>query len=125
MEQNLIYKEEAFTIIGKCMEVHRILGHGFLEIVYKDALELEFKDSNISFSRESKFEVPYKKWILPHQYFADFAVYDRIILEIKSMDGLHDDLIARTINYLKVSGYQLGLLVNFGKRSLEYKRIVY
>ncbi len=125
MEQDIIYKEEAFAIVGKCMEVHRHLGHGFLEILYKDALELEFREAGIPYSRETKFEVHYKKWLLPHQYFADFTTYDKIILEVKSMDGLHDDLIARTINYLKVSGYQLGLLVNFGKRSLEYRRIVY
>jgi len=107
------------------MEVHRHLEHGFLEIVYKDALELEFKDAYIPYSRGAKFEVFYKKRTLPHQFFADFTAYDKIILEIKSIDGLHDDLVARTINYLKVSGYQLGLLVNFGKRSLEYRRIVY
>ncbi|MEP6647112.1 MAG: GxxExxY protein [Saprospiraceae bacterium] len=125
MEQSLLYKEEAFTIIGKCMEVHRVLGHGFLEIVYKDAVEIEFKNTGIPYAREEKFNVYYKNAILRHNYFADFTVYNKIILEVKSMDGLHEDLIARTLNYLKASGYHLGLLVNFGKRSLEYKRIVF
>ena len=124
MEQELLYKEEAFSIIGKCMEVHRLLGHGFLEVVYKDAIEYELRLAHIPFGREVRFEVPYKTVILPHQFYADFTVYEKIILEAKSMDGIHDDHIARLLNYLKISGYRLGLLVNFGKHSLEYKRII-
>ncbi len=124
MEQPLLYKEEAFTIIGKCMEVHRTLGHGFLEIVYKDALGYEFRSAGMPYDREARFDVLYKDGILPHNFFADFTVFGKIILEVKSIEGLHDDLLARTLNYLKISGYRLGLLVNFGKRSLEYKRVV-
>jgi len=124
MEQSLLYKEEAFSIIGKCMEVHKLLGHGFLEIVYKDALEQEFKWANIPYGREVHFEVPYKTIVLPHHYFADFTVYEKIIFEVKSMDGIHDDHIARLLNYLKVSGYRLAIIANFGKRSLEYRRVV-
>jgi len=124
MEQSLLYKEEAFSIIGKCMEVHRVLGHGFLEIVYKDALEYEFKLAQIPYGREVRFDVPYKTVILPHNYYSDFTVYEKIIFEVKSIDGIHDDHMARMLNYLKTSGYRLGLLVNFGKRSLEYKRVV-
>ena len=125
METDIIYKVESYAILGKCMEVHNILGHGFLEIVYKDALEYEFRESGICYSRESKFEIPYKKTILGHLYYADFTVYDKIILEVKSMEGLNDSLIARSINYLKVSQYKLALLVNFGKHKLEYRRIVF
>ena len=124
MKTTLLYKEEAFSIVGKCMEVHRTLGHGFLEIVYKDALECEFQWANIPYGREIKFDVPYKTAMLKHNYFADFTVYEKIIFEVKSMDGIHDDHLARLLNYLKVSGYRLGLIVNFGKRSLEYRRVV-
>jgi GxxExxY protein len=120
----LIYKEESFQIIGKCMEVHRELGHGFLEIVYKDALEILFKQNNIFYEREKEYQVLFKKIILPHKFYADFVVFDKIILEIKAVKNIADEHIAQTINYLKVSGHSLGLLVNFGRGSFESKRIV-
>jgi len=83
--ENLIYKEEAYQIIGKCMEVHNNLGAGFLEIVYKDALQLEFKRAGIPFQREVQYKVNYKGIILPHHFYADFVVFDKIILEIKAL----------------------------------------
>ena len=125
MNNNLVYKEEAYEIIGKCMEVHRELGHGFLEIVYKDALEMLFCQSNIPYEREKEYNVVFKNVILPHKFYADFVVYDKIILEVKSAAGLVDEHISRTLNYLKVSGNKLGLLVNFGRMQLEYKRLVF
>ena len=125
MNNNLIYKEEAYEIIGKCMEVHRELGHGFLEIVYKDALELLFRQNNIPYEREKEYNIVFKNVILPHNFYADFVVYDKIILELKSTAGLVDEHIARTINYLKASGNKLGLLVNFGRIQLEHKRLVF
>ena len=125
MNNSLIYKEEAYEIIGKCMEVHRELGHGFLEIVYKDALELLFCQSDIPYEREKEYNVVFKNVILPHKFYADFVVYDKIILEVKSAAGLVDDHISRTLNYLKVSENKLGLLVNFGRMQLEYKRLVF
>lgn len=125
MEDKLVYKQESYEIIGACMEVHKYLGHGFLEVVYKDALEYEFKKNNIPFSTEVAFEVVYKNEILKHCFYADFVVYDKIILEIKSYAGIVDEHIAQTINYLKVANCKLGLLVNFGRMSLEYKRLVY
>lgn len=121
----LLYKEECYTIIGKCMEVHNNLGSGFLEIVYKDALELEFRMAGIPFCREKMFEVNYKGFILPHKFYADFVVYDSIILEVKGVSGIAEEFIAQAINYLKVSQKKLALVVNFGELSLNYKRIVY
>jgi len=121
---NLIYKEEAYKIIGKCFEVHNSLGPGFLEIVYKDALEYEFKKAGIPFEREKKYEVHYKDLILPHKFYADFVVYDKIIFEVKAVSYLVDEFTARCINYLKVSNNKLALLVNFGDSSLIHKRIV-
>jgi GxxExxY protein len=122
--ENLIYKEEAYKIIGKCFEVHNNLGPGFLEIVYKDALQYEFRRANIPFEREKQYVVNYKKIILPHKFYADFVVYDKIILEIKAVSGITDEFIAQAINYLKVSGNKLALIVNFGELKLNYKRIV-
>jgi len=121
---DIVYKEESYKIIGLSMEVHRNLGNGFLEIVYKDALEFEFHKNDIIFEREKDYIVNYKETILPHKFYADFVVFDKIILEIKSMSGIADEQMAQTMNYLKVSGNRLGLLVNFGQPSLQYKRIV-
>ena len=121
----LIYKDESFGIIGKCMEVHNNLGPGFLEIVYKDALEWEFKKARIPFEREKMYEVNYKNIILPHKFYADFVVFDKIILEVKAVSGISDDFIAMAINYLKVSNNKLALIVNFGETKLKSKRIVY
>lgn len=86
MEQNLIYKEESFAIIGCCMEVYKYLGKGFNEIIYKDALEIEFKKNNIYFEREKEFKILYKDFILPHNYFAGFIVENKIILEVKEIE---------------------------------------
>ena len=122
--QNLIFKDECYKIIGKCMEVHNNLGPGFLEIVYKDALEYEFNKANILYEREKEYAVNYKNIILPHKFFADFIVYNKIILEIKAVSGIPDEFIALAINYLKVSQNKLALLVNFGELKLNYKRIV-
>ena len=121
----IIYKEESFRIIGLCMEVHNNLGKGFLEIVYKDALEYEFRKNNIPFEREKEYTVNYKEIILPHKFYADFVVFDKIILEVKGIAEIADEFIAQTLNYLKVSGLKLGLIVNFGELSLQYKRVVH
>ena len=120
----IIYKEESYEIIGKCMEVYNELGHGFLEVVYKDALEVLFREDRMPYEREKSYPIYFQKILLPHQFYADFVVLDKIILEVKSMSELHDTHIAQTINYLKVSGSKLGILVNFGRDKLEYKRIV-
>ncbi len=120
----LIYKEESYTIIGKCFEVHNNLGPGFLEIVYKDALEYEFRKAGIAYEREKEYIVNYKGIILPHKFYADFVVFDKIILEIKAVSGISDEFVARAINYLKVSNDNLALIVNFGELKLNSKRIV-
>ena len=120
----LIYKEEAYQIIGHCMTVHRELGHGFLEAVYKDALEYEFHRNRIPYKRECPFTIMYQGVPLPRSYYADFTVYDRIILEAKALQELSGQHFSQCINYLKVSGYNLCLLVNFGVSNFEFKRIV-
>ncbi|WP_114749939.1 GxxExxY protein [Pleomorphovibrio marinus] len=125
MSSGLIYKEESYKIIGKCMEVHSELGHGFLEVVYKDALELVFNQDGIPYKREKDYAVWFRGILLRHKFYADFVVQDKIILEVKCVSVLSDEHIAQTINYLKVSRNKLGLLVNFGRGKLEYKRLIY
>ncbi|MBN1339316.1 MAG: GxxExxY protein [Bacteroidales bacterium] len=120
----LYHKEQCYSIIGKCFEVHNNLGAGFLEIVYKDALEYEFGISGIPFEREKEYTVNYKGITLRHRFYADFVVYDEIILEIKAVSAISDEFIAQAINYLKVSGNKLALIVNFGELRLNYQRIV-
>ena len=120
----LIYKAEAFKIIGCCMEVHRELGKGHNEVIYKDALEIELQRQGIPFKREPEFKLAYKGVILPHHYFADFVVMDKIILEAKAIESLNDSHVKQTLNYLAASKLKLGLLVNFGEDSLTYTRVV-
>ena len=117
-------QKESFEIIGLCMEVHKILGKGLSEVVYKDAIELELKAKNISFERERKHEVEYKGTILPHYYFADFVIGGTIILEVKAQEGVLEDHYRQVINYLAVSKLKLGLLINFGENSLKFKRVI-
>jgi len=121
---DILHKDESYAIIGKCMEVHNNLGAGFLEIVYKDALEYEFRKANIPYEREKEYKVNYKGIILPHHFYADFVVYDQIILEVKGVSGITDEFTAQALNYLKVSQNKLALIVNFGELKLNYKRII-
>ncbi|MCD4792867.1 MAG: GxxExxY protein [Bacteroidales bacterium] len=123
-EQKYPLQKESYQIIGICMDVHRILGKGLLEIVYKDAIEYEFKKKNIVYEREKKYEIEYKEIILPHLFYADFVVYDKIILEIKAQRGIVDKHYSWVINYLAISKCPLGLIVNFGENSLVTKRLI-
>jgi GxxExxY protein len=122
--QTFPFKEETHTIIGVCMEVHRILGKGLVEIVYKDAVEYEFQVKRILYEREKEYAVRYKEIILPHKFYADFVVDDSIILEAKAEKSLANEHYAQMINYLRISGCKVGLLVNFGESSLKWKRFV-
>ena len=123
-EEEYPLQKETYKIIGICMEVHRILGRGLLEIVYKDAIEYEFKANKIPYQREKKYEVAYKDTILSHYFHADFVVYNKIILEVKAQKGLVEDHYKWVLNYLALSKCPLGLLVNFGGDSLFSKRLI-
>lgn len=116
--------QETYKIIGVAMEIHRVLGKGFSEIVYKDAFEYEFNQRGIYFEREKEYSVNYKGQILPHKFYADFVILNEVILEIKSKKGIIEDHYAQVINYLAISKLKVGLLINFHEKSLEYKRIV-
>jgi GxxExxY protein len=121
----IILKNESYLLTGICMDVHRTLGKGFKEIIYKDALEIEFKDNGIPFRREQPFKIEYKGLVLPHRFYADFVVFDSIILEVKSASYIVDSFVAQTINYLKASGLKLGIVANFGESSFTFKRVVF
>ena len=117
-------EEETYKIIGICMEVHRNLGPGLLEVIYKDALEIEFKENNISFEREKEFSIEYKGQILPHKFYADFVVNEDVILEIKAVKEFSNEHIAQVLNYMKLSNSEIGLLLNFQTKSLQHKRYI-
>lgn len=121
---NILYKNESYSIVGALFDVYNHLGSGFSEIVYKDALEYEFKSLYIPFQREKEFKINYKNIVLTHTFYADFVVFDKIILEIKSVENLHDKHLAQCLNYLKVSNCKLAILANFHKDLLDHKRIV-
>lgn len=121
----LYREEETFKIIGICMEVHRNLGPGLLEVVYKDALEIEFKANNIPFEREKEFPIEYKGVILPHKFYADFIVNEDIVLEVKAIKEFSGEHTAQVLNYIKLSDSEIGLLVNFQNKSLQHKRLVF
>lgn len=118
------FKDECYRIIGCCMEVHKALGPGFLEAVYQEALSLELKDANIPFNKEKVLEVRYKGILLEKKYVADFLCFDEVIVELKAVESLNTDHIAQVLNYLKATEKKIGLLINFGARSLQYKRII-
>lgn len=121
----LYREEETFKIIGICMEVHRNLGPGLLEVVYKDALEIEFKANNIPFEREKEFSIEYKGVILQHKFYADFIVNEDIVLEVKAIKEFSGEHTAQVLNYMKLSDSEIGLLVNFQNKSLQHKRLVF
>ncbi len=106
------------------MEVHKSLGPGFLEAVYQEALALEFFEADIPFIREKVLDVWYKGKLLEKKYVADFLCFNEVIVELKAMDGLNPDHISQVLNYLKACDKKIGLLINFGARSLQYKRII-
>jgi GxxExxY protein len=120
----LLYREETHRLIGHRMENHREPGKGHDEIVYKDALVVELGLADIPFERERKFEITYKGVLLAHPYYADFVVWDKLIFEAKAIDCLTKSHVKQVLNYLAASGIRVGLLVNFGADSLEWKRVV-
>lgn len=114
-----------YKIIGAAMEVHRQLGCGFLEPVYQEAFALELKNCGIPYSRELKFPVTYKGLQLKTEYRPDFICFSAVIVELKALGRLSSVEDAQLINYMKVTGYHTGLLLNFGARSLQQRRFVF
>ena len=122
--ESYLFKAECFKIVGACMAVQNELGNAFLEPVYQEALAIELTRSSIPFEREKELSIIYKGVELKSYYKADFICYDQIILELKALDALSNDHVSQLMNYLKATGLKVGLLVNFGAPSLQYKRYV-
>ena len=116
---------ETYAIIGAAMEIHKEMGSGFLEAVYQDAMEIEFKERGILYIREHNIPVTHKGILLRSPYRADFLCYDSVIVELKAIKALSDIETAKTIHYLKATKLQRALLINFGSPRLEYKRLVH
>lgn len=123
-EQDLIYKDEFYKIVGCAMEVHRELGSGFLEAVYQEALILEFNNQGIPHRSQQEIDIYYKEKLLNKKYISDFICFNEIIVELKTVEKLKSEHYAQVLNYLKATKCKLGILINFGSSSLEYKRII-
>ena len=117
--------KQTHAIIGAAMEVHRHLGPGFLEAVYQQALAIEFSARGVPFASEVDLPVYYKGERLPCSYRADFVCYNNVIVELKALKAITSIEEAQVLNYLKATRLERGLLVNFGRPSLEFKRFVF
>ena len=123
MPDELLYRDEVYRIIGACLAVHK--DNGFVEPVYQDALEIELEFLAIPFDAQRNFQIHYRDRALKHTYTPDLLCFDKIIVELKAAKALTDEHRAQLLNYLKVTGLQLGLLVNFGSHPrLEWERII-
>ena len=122
----LIYKDEVFAIVGAAIEVHRVLGSSFLEAVYQEAMEIERLSKNIPLESQKVLQIRYKQYVLKKEYIADRVCFEKIIVEFKALDKLTGWEESQIINYLKATGYKVGVLINFGSHAkLEWKRFVY
>lgn len=123
--EELLFKDEVFQIIGAAIEVHKELGHGFLEPVYQESLEIECGLRGIPFESQKRLELAYKGIVLKKEYVPDLICFDQIVVEIKALDRLTSLETAQILNYLKATGLRLGLLINFGSVGrLEWKRFI-
>ncbi|HET6441869.1 MAG TPA: GxxExxY protein [Phycisphaerae bacterium] len=125
MEPSDAQDPQTYAILGAAMEVHRVLGHGFLEMVYHEALARELAARRIPFGREAPLAIAYKGEALPCSYKADFFCFNEVIEELKAAARLTGADESQIINYLKASGLRRGLLLNFGAPRLQYKRFVF
>jgi GxxExxY protein len=125
MMAELILKDEVYAIIGAAMEVHNVLGAGFLEPVYQEAMEIEERVRGIPFESQKPLQVRYKEHVLTKHYLADQVCYEQVIVEFKALDRITGREEAQLLNYLKATGLRLGLLINFGNPSkLDWGRYV-
>lgn len=122
----LIFKEEVFAIVGAAMDVHTILGSGFLEPVYQEAMEIESRTRGLPFESQRVLQIRYKGHVLKKEYVADLIYFDKIVVELKALDRLSGREESQLLNYLKATGMKVGVLINFGSHpKLEWKRLVY
>lgn len=121
---DIVFKEESYRIIGSCLAVFNKLGSGFLESVYQEALEIQFKTDKIPFEKEKKLRIKFDDIQLDKFFKADYICFNSIIVELKATPFIHSNDIAQVLNYLKATGMRLGIIVNFGEKSLTYKRVL-
>jgi len=120
----LLFENETHNIIGACMQVHQKLGCGFLESVYQEALHYEFEQNAILYKEFPTLEIFYKNIVFSKKYIPDFVCFDKIIVELKVSKSISDEHYAQVLNYLKATKLKLGLILNFGCSSLEFKRVI-
>lgn len=120
----LVLEEETYKVIGACIKVHKNLGNGFNEAIYQEALEKELKQAEIPFERKKKISIYYDGEKLENYFTSDFLCYGKIILEIKAVDFLDDNMRLQVIKYLKSTNVEVGLLINFGEKNLKWKRLI-
>ncbi len=121
----LLLKQEVYAVVGAAIEVHRELGPGFLEPVYREAMEIELAEQQISYAAQQPLQIRYKTRILVKQYVPDFVCFEQIIVELKALNRLSGTEESQILNYLKASGFRVGVLINFGSvGKLEWKRFV-
>lgn len=126
MSDDLIYRDECYRIVGACFEVYNEKGCGFLEPVYQECLEIELEYQKIVFAAQEQLRLFYRGRELKQKYIPDFICFGKIIVEIKAVSELVDEHRAQVINYLNATGFQLGLLINFGSHpKLEWERLVF
>ena len=123
MSDKIIYRTESYDLIGAALEVHRQIGCGFTEPIYQEAFEEELRLRGIPYEREKTINVTYKGKVLSKSFRPDFVCYEKIIVELKAVSEFTDEHVAQVYNYLKASGLELGILLNFGTTSLMHKRI--
>jgi len=119
----LIHEELTYKIIGAAMEVYNELGSGFLESVYQEAFEIELQKQNIPYQKEVLLNIIYKDITLKKHFYADFICYGKIVIELKALSKIAPEHYAQILNYLKATGHHVGLLLNFGEKTLNYKRL--
>jgi GxxExxY protein len=121
----LLFKEEVFAVVGAAIEVHRVLGPGFLEAVYQESMEMELADRQIPFEAQKRITIHYKGRLLQKEYIPDLVCYEQIVVELKAIERLSSVETAQLLNYLKATSMRVGLLINFGSQGrLEWKRFV-
>lgn len=120
----IVFKEESYRIVGSCLSVFNKLGSGFLESVYQEALEIQFRQDKIPFEKEKRLRIKFDNIQLDKFFKADYVCFDSIIVELKATPFIHKNDLAQVLNYLRATGMRLGILVNFGEKSLTYKRIL-
>jgi GxxExxY protein len=125
MKKEFIYADETYSILGACFNVYKQMGCGFLENVYHECLEIEFAFQKIPFESKKELELEYRGHKLKQTYEPDFICYDKIIVEIKSVSNIIDEHRAQLLNYINATGFQLGLLINFGHYpKLQHERLI-